>query len=243
MDKGFTSTPNMLDDLGLDPYQHRVLVFIIRWKGKATVETPFIPISLKYISEKTGISVSKVKECIHDLEHEFHLIAVHRRKRLRNLYDIRPLFTALLKMQAGPKKEQPAQPAPNPAVRDELHADDPAPDDLGGATAPDPDVDDSGLDPEPHGEDDGAENGEAEARRSQFGTPSHAPDDRVYPGMDEDGPSYEDWLEEEEVREACQRGEHIPGKTALVIFGGRQEVIPIDQVQAVARLGGSVLRW
>jgi hypothetical protein len=37
---GFTSIPNALDDLGLGPYHYRVLVFIIRWKGKATQEKP-----------------------------------------------------------------------------------------------------------------------------------------------------------------------------------------------------------
>jgi hypothetical protein len=242
MDKGFTTTPNMLDDLGLDPYQHRVLVFIIRWKGKATVETPFIPISLKYISEKTGISVSKVKECIHDLEHEFHLIAVHRRKRLRNLYDIRPLFTALLKMQASPKKEMSAPASPSPAVEEALHGDDAESDDHGGDSGPEED-DETTTEPDLDMENDDGGQHAAEVRRPRFGTPSHAPDLHIHPGMDEFDPTHEERREEEEVREACERGEHIPGKTAVIVFGDRREVIPIEQMRAAAHVGAFILQW
>jgi hypothetical protein len=88
-----------------------------------------------------------------------------------------------------------------------------------------------------------ASEGADPVRRSRFGTPSHAPDDRIYPGMAEDDPTHEERREEEEVREACERGEHIPRKTAVIVFGDRREVTPIEQMRAAAEVGAFVIQW
>ncbi len=251
MKKGYTALPNALDDLGLGPYHYRVLVFIIRWKGKATPEKPSIPIAVEYIAAKTGISVSKVKEVIHDLEHEYRLIAVHRRKRMRNLYDIRPLFAALLRNQAAPKATAPSTSAASEAAIE----------DGDGVEAPDADAEDEREQAMPsrprfgsprYGdaeagqcEDEEASQGErrvAALRRPRgFGVPSYSSDDRIYPGMDEDDPTHDDLREEEEVREACERGEYIRGLTSVVVIDGARQVVPRAHLAGVREIGGIVV--
>jgi hypothetical protein len=184
MDRGFTSTPNALDDLGLGPYHHRVLVFIVRWMGMATIEKPFIPLSVEYIAKKTCIGITKVKECIQDLEHEFGLIAVRRRKRLRNMYDIRPLFTALLKRQAGVKSIEDRVPAPSPGIEAGVR-----PEGASNAFA------DAGEDadwspndgPEEEADTDLDDERQAhEGRPARFGVPSYGVEGTIHPGMDEE---------------------------------------------------------
>ena len=48
---------------------------------------------------------------------------------------------------------------------------------------------------------------------------------------------------EEEVREAWERGEHIPGNTAVIAFEDRRQVIPIEQMRAASEVGAFVLQW
>lgn len=241
MKKGFTVLPNALDDFGLGPYHYRVLVFIIRWMGKATPDKPSFPISVEYIARMTCIGVSKVKEVIHDLEDEYHLIAVHRRKRLRNLYDIRPLFSVLLKNQSGPK-EQAAGSEPVPTAETVVGGDDDAEAadaDAEEERAGDRDVSTSGGRED---EDDGFDEHQAAAhqpRRPAFGRPSCAPDDRIYPGEDDD-PTWVEEREEQEVKEACERGEYIPGVTSEILWEGTRTVVPRDALKSL--YGVCVLR-